>query len=60
MIIVLITIKVLVVEEEVLSLSCVQLFVTPWTAACQAPLPMGIFQARILEWGATPSSGGSS
>ena len=32
------------------SLSCVQLFVTPWTAACQAPQFMGILQARILEW----------
>ena len=36
------------------------LFVTPWTAACQAPLSMGIFQARILEWIAMPSSRGSS
>ena len=25
-------------------------FVTPWTVACQAPLSMGILQARILEW----------
>ena len=23
---------------------------TPWTAAHQAPLSMGILQARILEW----------
>ena len=23
------------------SLSCVQLFATPWTVACQAPLSMG-------------------
>ena len=23
---------------------------TPWTVACQAPLSMGIPQARILEW----------
>ena len=23
---------------------------TPWTLACQAPLSMGILQARILEW----------
>ena len=29
---------------------------TPWTEACQAPLPMGIFQARILEWVAMPAS----
>ena len=25
-------------------------FVIPWTVACQAPLSMGFFQARILEW----------
>ena len=31
-------------------LSCVWLFVTPWTVTCQAPLSMGILQARILEW----------
>ena len=37
----------------VLSLS-VQLFVTPWTVARQAPLSMGILQARILEWVAIP------
>ena len=30
--------------------SCVQLFGTAWTLAHQAPLPMGILQARILEW----------
>ena len=39
---------------------CVQLFVTPWTVACQAPLSMGILQARILEWIAISSSRGSS
>ena len=32
------------------SLSCVRLFVTPWIVARQAPLSMGILQARILEW----------
>ena len=32
--------------------SHVQLFVTPWTAAYQAPPVHGIFQARVLEWGA--------
>ena len=42
------------------SLSCAQPFETPWTAARQAPLPMGILQARILEWVAMPSSRGSS
>ena len=38
----------------------VQLFVTPWTVARQAPLSMGILQARILEWVAMSSSRGSS
>ena len=37
-----------------------RLFVTPWTAAHQAPLSMEILQARILEWVAMPSSRGSS
>ena len=41
-------------------LSNVRLFVTPWTVAFQAPLSMGILQARILEWVAMPSSRGSS
>ena len=40
--------------------SHVQLFVMPWTAALQDPLSMGILQARILKWGATPSSRESS
>ena len=31
-------------------LSHVWLFATSWTVACQAPLSMGILQARILEW----------
>ena len=35
----------------------VQLFVTPWTVACQAPPP---FQARILEWVAISSFRGPS
>ena len=30
-----------------------------WTVATQAPLCMGILQARILEWVAMPSSRGS-
>ena len=33
---------------------------TPWTVASQAPLSMGILQARILEWIAMPFSRGSS
>ena len=36
------------------SLSCVRLFVTPWTVV------QGILQARILEWVAFPFSRGSS
>ena len=36
--------------------SCVRLLATLWTVACQAPLSMGILQARILEWVARPSS----
>ena len=31
------------------SLSHVQLFATPWTIAHQAPLSMGVLQAKILE-----------
>ena len=34
--------------------------VTPWTAAGQIPLSMGILQLRILEWVAMPSSKGPS
>ena len=41
-------------------LSRVQLFSTPRTVARQAPLSMGILQARILECVAIPSSRGSS
>ena len=41
------------------SLSCVPLFVTPWTVASQTPLSMGILHSRILEWVAMPSSRGS-
>ena len=37
-----------------------RLFVVPWTVARQAPLSMGILQARILEWVAIPFSRGSS
>ena len=37
----------------------VSLFVTPWTVARQAPLPMGVLQASILGWVAMSSSRGS-
>ena len=40
--------------------SRVRLCATPWIAAYQAPLAMGILQARILEWVVMPSSRGSS
>ena len=40
----------------VLSRSVVSNSETPWTAACQAPLSMGILQERILERVAMPSS----
>ena len=40
-------------------LSCVQLFVTPWTITCQAPPSMGFPWARILEWVAIPFWGSS-
>ena len=30
----------------------------PWTVACQAPLSIGFFQARMLEWVTFPSPGG--
>ena len=41
-------------------LSLVQLFATPWTVVRQAPLSVGILQARLLERVAMPSSRGSS
>ena len=41
-------------------LSCVQPFAILWTVAHQAPLYMGILQARILEWVAVLFSRGSS
>ena len=40
--------------------SRVQLCATPCTVACQAPLSMGILQARTLEWVVMPSSRRSS
>ena len=33
-------------------LSCVQLFATPWTVACQAPLSMGF--SRQEDWSGLP------
>ena len=51
---------VIQVKEKCYLLSRLWLFVTPWTVACQAPLSMGILQARILELVAIPFSRGSS
>ena len=46
-------------EKALLSCIC-WLFATSWPIARQAPLSMGILQARILEWVAMPSSSGST
>ena len=50
--------------SELLCLACVMLScsvisdsATSWTVALQAPLFMGILQARILEWGVFPTRG---
>ena len=42
------------------SLSCVQLFLTPWTYSLPGSSVPGDSQARILEWVPTPFSRGSS
>ena len=42
------------VRAHVLSRSVVFNAETPWTVARQAPLSMGILQARKLEWVAMP------
>ena len=39
-------------KVKVKSLSCVRLFATPWTAACQAPLSMGF--SRKQYWSGLP------
>ena len=42
------TITTLILSSVVVqSLSCVQLFETPWTAACQVPLSSTIFQSLL-------------
>ena len=41
-------------------LSHIWLLATLWTVACQAPLSMGILQAKIPEWVAMPSFPGGS
>ena len=42
--------KLFKVKQNFLKPRPVWLLVTPWTVAHHAPLPMGFFQARILEW----------
>ena len=46
--------------HSMLSCSVTSDSAAPWTVACQAPLFMGILQARTLEWVAMPFSRGSS
>ena len=46
--------------ERVALMSVMSNSVTPWTVTCQAPLSIGILQARILEWVAISSCRGSS
>ena len=48
------------VQELLLLSRCsrVRLCATPWTAVHQAPLSMGILQAKILEWVTMAASGG--
>ena len=48
------TYKFILVKVKVKSLSRVRLFVTPWTAACQAPLSMGF--SRQQYWSGLPFS----
>ena len=43
-------------KVKVKLLNRVQLFVTPWTVAYPGFSVYGIFQARVLEWGATAFS----
>ena len=45
------------VKVKVKSLSCVRLFVTPWTIAYQAPLSMGFSRQECWSGLPFPSSG---
>ena len=42
---------------KVKSLSCVLLFATPWTVACQAPLSIGFSRQQSWSWLPFPSPG---
>ena len=48
------------VHACMLNVSRVQLFATPWIVVQQAPLSMGFYQARILDWVASFFFNGSS
>ena len=50
------SINVTIYIHYVCLVSHVQLFLTLWSVAHQAPLSLGILQARILEWVACPPS----
>ena len=45
------------ISVKVKSLSCVRLFVTPWTVACQAPLSMGFSRQEYWNGLLFPSPG---
>ena len=47
---IIIIVKLLYIDICAQSLSCGQLFSTPWTITLQVPLSVEFFQARILEW----------
>ena len=48
------------VDFSACALSCVRLFVTPWTIACQASLSLRFYMQEILEWVVISSARGSS
>ena len=45
------------VKMKVKSLSCVRLFVIPWTVACQTPPPMGFSRQEYWSGSPFPSPG---
>ena len=51
---------VLLLQRSACVLNCVQLFATLWTVACQAPPPIEVLQARILDQVAISFTRGSS
>ena len=42
-------------QVKVKSLSCAQLFATPWTVTCQAPSSMGFSRQEYWSWLPFPS-----